>query len=185
LVDQGEHEPVVRARFSLAPGPESELRGTYFLGGTGSPLVADTDSDGVMELYAPLLPFRLLTLRSKPGVPLDAPPALGGWPVDVGGGTIPMLASFPRRMEDLMIFAEPAAVDVDGDGEDEVLMGSGGYLLHAFRPKGGEAKGFPKFTGGWIFSAPVAGDLDGDGQDEILAVTREGYLFAWRVSPGT
>jgi hypothetical protein len=62
-------------------------------------------------------------------------------------------------------------------------MGSGGYLLHAFAGAGGEAEGFPKFTGGWIFSAPAAGDLDGDGRLDVVAVTREGYLFAWEVGP--
>ena len=53
---------------------------------------------------------------------------------------------------------------MDGDGAHEVLLGSGGYLLHAFQRGGGEAAGFPKFTGGWIFSAPAVGDLDGDGE---------------------
>jgi hypothetical protein len=68
-------------------------------------------------------------------------------------------------------------------------------LLHAFKTDGGEAPGFPKFTGGWIFSTPAVGDLDGDGQRELVTVTREGFLFAWelgdsaeagadRVSPG-
>jgi len=186
LVDQTHGGPQVLARFSLAPGSASDLRGTSFLGGTGSPLLADTDGDGRTELYASLLPFRMLTLRSKPGVPLDVPLALGGWtigPISELGSTVPMLATFPRRMEDLMIWSRPAAADVDGDGKAEVLMGSGGYLLHAFVSGGGEAAGFPKFTGGWMFSAPAVGDLEGDGQSELVAVTREGYLFAWDLGP--
>ena len=90
---------------------------------------------------------------------------------------------YPRRMEDLAILATPMACDVDGDGGKEILFGSGGYLLHAFRKEGGEAAGFPKFTGGWIFSAPAVGDLDGDGRLELVSVTREGYLFAWELPP--
>jgi len=93
-----------------------------------------------------------------------------------------MIANYPRRMEDLMLMAQPIAADVDGDGLDEVLMGSGGYLVHAFRGRGGEAEGFPKFTGGWIFSAPAVGDIDGDGSLDLVTVTREGYLFAWGLS---
>ena len=171
----------VVARFEMRPDTGSALQGMSFIAGTGSPLVADTDGDGRAELYAPLLPFRMLTLRSKPGVPIDVPLALGGWPLDGDGPRRSMLAGWPQRMEDLMIFAKPAAADVDGDGHAEILMGSGGYLLHAFRgPAGeGEPDGWPKYTGGWIFSAPAIGDLDGDGRLDVVSVTREGYLFAW------
>ena len=128
----------------------------------------------------------MLTLRSKPGIPLDVPLVLGGWKLDGESGersVVPMLRNYPRRMEDMMLFASPAAVDVEGDGAVEVVMGSGGYLLHAFARSGGEAVGFPKFTGGWVFSTPDVGDIDGDGRPELVAVTREGYLFAWEMGP--
>jgi FG-GAP-like repeat/FG-GAP repeat len=194
LVDDEGSGPAIVARYSLEPAERSAFRDTYFLGGTGSPAAADLDGDGRPEIFAPLLPFRMLTLRAKPGVPLDVPLALGGWPASAARGsnvaaslsrrtsaeTVPMIPGWPRRMEDLMLFARPLAADVDGDGKDEVLMGSGGYLLHAFRGDGGDAAGFPKFTGGWTFSAPATGDLDGDGIPEIVSVTREGYVFAWR-----
>ena len=160
------------------------MQGVSFLASPGSPLVADTEGDGVPELYAPLLPLRMLTMRTSPGIPLDVPPALGGWPLRgevEEGNAIPMISGYPRRMEDLTILAAPAAADVDGDGHAEILLGSGGYLLHAFAHGGVEAAGFPKFTGGWIFSAPAVGDLDGDGERELVSVTREGYLFAWRL----
>ena len=104
LVDQpAQGAPRVVARFSLAPGADSTIQGTTFLGGTGSPLVADTDGDGSFELYVPLLPFRMLTLRSKPGIPLDVPLALGAWRLDGEPDdrkVIPMLPNYPRRMED-------------------------------------------------------------------------------------
>ncbi len=174
--------PRIVATYSMSPGPASEFASTSFLASTGSPLVADTDGDGAPELYASLLPMRMVTLRSKPGVPLDVPTVVGGWVLRAspeGASRVPMIPTYPRRMEDLTILARPLAADVDGDGNQEVLMGSGGYLLHAFRLGGGEADGFPKFTGGWIFSAPAVGDLDGDGRMDLVTVTREGYLFAW------
>ena len=176
--------PEVRTTYSMSPGPASGLKGVGFLAGTGSPLVADTDADGTPELYAPLLSMRMLSLVANPGIPMDVPLALGGWEVGGSREVEPMFPRFPRRMEDLMVLARPQAVDVDGDGKLEVLMGSGGYLLHAFRRDGGEARGYPKFTGGWIFSAPAGGDLDGDGRPEVVAVTREGYLFAWETVVG-
>lgn len=242
LVDQGpEGRPRVIAKYSMAPGASSGYEGTTFLTGMGSPLVADTDADGEPEIYAPLLPFRMLTLRLKPAVPLEAAVVIGGWPLHgarrtmVGGtkprveipadeetvrpsssestraaaatadssgkpapppasdeipgaradtsnaktGMIAMIDNYPRPIEDLMILGKPLAADVDGDGVEEVLAGSGGYLLHAYRKDGGEAAGFPKFTGGWIFSTPAVGDIDGDGRLDLVTVTREGYLFAW------
>lgn len=176
--------PRFLARFALSPAPDSALQGVSFLASPGSPLVTDADGDGALELYAPLLPMRMLTMRSNPGVPLDVPPAVGGWTLRAGdaeGESVPMLPTYPRRMEDLTILAPPAAADVDGDGRAEILLGSGGYLLHAFEAGGGEAAGFPKFTGGWIFSAPAVGDVDGDGEREVVSVTREGLLFLWRL----
>jgi hypothetical protein len=176
--------PAIIAKYSLLPGPASELQGLSFLASPGSPIVTDTDGDGALELYAPLLPLRILTLRTNPGVPLDVPPTLGAWELQPGPApapSVPMIPSYPRRMEDLTLLAAPLAADVDGDGSQEILLGSGGYLLHAFKKTGGDAEGFPKFTGGWIFSAPAVGDLDGDGEKELVSVTREGYLFAWRL----
>ncbi len=185
IVDQPRNGATrVVGRGSMAPGVGSDLRGMSFLAGTGSGHLADTDRDGTLEYYAPLLPLRMLTLRSKPGVPIDVPLALGGWELTRVGSDNPRLAmmdGYPRRMEDMMLFATAATADVDGDGSAEVLMGSGGYLLHAFRGDGGEARGFPKFTGGWTFSTPAVGDLDGDGRKELVSVTREGYLFAWEL----
>jgi hypothetical protein len=176
--------PAVLARYSLLPGPDSEFQGISFLASPGSAIVTDTDGDGTLELYAPLLPLRILSLRTNPAVPLDVPPTLGGWsvgPAPAPVSSVPMLPNYPRRMEDLTLLAAPVAADVDGDGLPEILLGSGGYLLHAFKRAGGDAEGFPKFTGGWVFSAPAVGDLDGDGEKELVSVTREGYLFAWRL----
>jgi hypothetical protein len=181
LVDHRDGQAQQVRRFSLSPSADSALNGMSFIGGTGSPLLADTDKDGVHELYASLLPFRMLTLRSKPGIPIDVPLVLGGWELAGAESPAAFAPTFPRRMEDLMIWARPSAADVDGDGVQEILMGSGGYLLHAFARAGGEPEGFPKFTGGWIFSPPVVGDLDGDGRGELVTVTREGYLFAWQL----
>jgi hypothetical protein len=185
LLDHREGDaPAVLARYSLLPGADSEIQGTSFLASPGSPVVTDTDGDGGMELYAPLLPLRMLTMRTSPGIPLDVPPVIGAWPLEPGtepASAVPMIPNYPRRLEDLIIMAAPVAADVDGDGSREILLGTGGYLLHAFKKSGGEAEGFPKFTGGWIFSAPAVGDLDGDGRQELVSVTREGFLFVWRL----
>ena len=62
--------------------------------------------------------------------------------------------------------------------DSQTLAGTGLGLLHAYDgATGHDVAGFPKVTGGWLFS-PAA--LSDDGR--IADITREGYLFQWRVS---
>jgi len=63
-----------------------------------------------------------------------------------------------------------------------VIAPSAGYFVHAWNVDGVEAKGFPKYTGGWALSTPAVGDLDGDGKLELVQVTRNGWLYAWHTS---
>jgi hypothetical protein len=95
------------------------------------------------------------------------------------------LPGFPRNIEDWQFFLNPIAGDVDGDGNEEVITGSAGYLVHAWNGDGEEAKGFPKFTGGWIANAPALGDFDGDGKLELAVGTRNGWLYAWHTEGTT
>lgn len=90
-----------------------------------------------------------------------------------------MLDAFPQLTEDISFFNSPAAADISGDGMPEMIVGTSGYVLHAFKQDGSEPAGWPKFTGGWLIASPVVGDIDGDGKNEVVVTTREGYLFAW------
>lgn len=101
---------------------------------------------------------------------------IGAWstnPEDAGD----MLDGFPQRIEDYLFFMNPTAVDVNGDDYPEVVVGSGGYYMHAWDACGREAEGWPKFVGGWIVGAAAFGDTDGDGLLEVAMVTRAGYLW--------
>jgi hypothetical protein len=94
-----------------------------------------------------------------------------------------MMATYPRIVEDLMFFGNPAVFDVDGDGQPEIVQGSGGGFVHAMNHLGAEPAGWPKFTNGWMIPIPVAGDVDGDGLLEVATASREGFLYLWDV-PG-
>jgi hypothetical protein len=87
--------------------------------------------------------------------------------------------AFPRPVDDFVLYAEPAIADVDGDGVNEVLTGSGLFLLHAIGMDGLDRGVFPKLTAGWIMMTPTIDDIDGDGVNEVAAVTREGGIFIW------
>jgi len=87
---------------------------------------------------------------------------------------------FRQHFDDINFFVNPVNADLDGDGLNEMIAGSGGYLVHATNVNMAEPAGWPKFTQNWIIASPVIGDLDGNGSAEVVAVTHEGNLFAWR-----
>lgn len=103
---------------------------------------------------------------------------VGVW--DTMGGK--MLPGFPQRIEDYMFFVNPSVADVSGDNYPEVVIGSGGYYLHAWDACGREAEGFPKFVGSWITGSAALGDVDGDGMLDVAIATRMGYLYVFRTN---
>jgi subtilisin family serine protease len=132
-------------------------------------------SDGPLRLFGGMVDSRLAAAQSSPATKVEFEHLIGGW--DAASGA--WLDAWPRPMEGWTIVAAPALADVDGDGAAEVLAGSSGNLLHAFREDGSEPGGWPKDTAGWLLAAPAVGDVDGDGRLEVVAVTRDGWLYTW------
>lgn len=86
---------------------------------------------------------------------------------------------FRHKMDDIVFFTNPAVAELSGDDLPEVVVGSGGYLLHVFDVNGDVPTGYPKMTGGWITTSPAMADIDRDGLFEIALFTHEGYVFVW------
>ena len=109
---------------------------------------------------------------------------LAGWSGALdSSGSQPALRSlpgFPRIMEDMQFFLNPALADIDGDGDLEAINGSAGHIVHAYDAYGQEPAGWPKDTGQWILGSPAVGDVDGDGYLDVWTGTRDGYLYGWR-----
>jgi hypothetical protein len=83
------------------------------------------------------------------------------------------------------------AVDLDGDGVKEILLGSmwEANSVHVFRLDGTEwndgdqDSGTPGIFGetdGRIHATPLAVDIDGDQQMEIFAGSFDGFVYGWR-----
>ena len=131
--------------------------------------------DGPLGFFSGLVDTRFALASQTPAQRIPYEHILGGWDAATGSH----LAGFPAPVEQFQILATPAVADVDADGAAEVIAGTSGLLLHAFREDGSEPAGWPKQTGGWLFAAPAVGDVDGDRKLEVVAVTREGYMFVW------
>ena len=130
---------------------------------------------GGLGYFSGLVDTQFAVATQAPAQRIPFQHILGGW--DAASGN--HLAGFPAPVEQLQIITAPAVADIDGDGSAEVIAGTSGLLLHAFREDGTEANGWPKQTGGWLFAGPAVGDVDGDDKLEVVAVTREGYLWVW------
>jgi uncharacterized repeat protein (TIGR01451 family) len=73
-------------------------------------------------------------------------------------------------------FSSPTLVDLDGNGDNELLVGDGSGRVQAWAADGSVLPGFPYDTGYDRVQGPLAvGDLTGDGDLEIVAGTRANY----------
>jgi hypothetical protein len=88
----------------------------------------------------------------------------------------------------------PAFEDLDADGADELVIGDGNGLVHAFKADGSEAAGWPVHTtpltlpdkpifknrfAALLLGAPAIADLDGDGWAEVSVADTSGFLHVW------
>ena len=79
---------------------------------------------------------------------------------------------------DSRIKSSPAVVDIDGDGDLEIVFGSYDGYLHVLNHDGSPVGGnWPFDTGDQIWASPAVADLDGDGAMEIIIVSKSKHLF--------
>jgi hypothetical protein len=81
-------------------------------------------------------------------------------------------------------YGTPAIVDLDGDGEKDIVFASFDGVLHAWRPDGSNLPGFPQTLGGAIAGSVAVGHLDGPGDGSLEIVIGSGggddslYVFS-------
>jgi hypothetical protein len=141
----------------------------------GGPALGDLDGDGKADVAAPTVGGRQALDQLLPG-DQNGDTQLSAWSTS---DLSKMLPGFPHRTTDLAFFVTPAMVDVDGDGDLDVVAGNGVQTIDAVDAGGQVAPGFPKLTGGWVVGTPGFGDLDGDGRAEMAVTRRDGVLLVW------
>jgi hypothetical protein len=93
------------------------------------------------------------------------------------------LPGYPTQIQGLDFLGAPLITDIAGSGQGGLVTAGDSSALEGSGTGGSELPGFPKFTTGWILWSPAAGDLLSEGHADLVALTREGYLMAWR-TPG-
>jgi hypothetical protein len=139
-----------------------------------NPAFGDLDGDGMPDLLqggAGALWVASLAMNEQ----FDFQHAVIAW----SGASGEILEGWPRQIEDIQFLVSPAVADITGDGRNEAIYGSGGFMVYAWDGQGEVAPGWPKFTGHWILGSPAVGDIDGDGYLDVVVATREGWLHAW------
>lgn len=100
---------------------------------------------------------------------------------DGGDGSI--LPGFPARQDGFPFYTAPVSADLGGAaGKRAVVESNDSYWVHAFLPGGGEAPGFPKYTGQWPSFSGVVSDPRMDGRLTFATGSREGDVFVWRTA---
>jgi hypothetical protein len=161
------------------PNPPYRPSGdTHTITLTGQGGLGDLNGDGTPELVQSTTGIEsIVSSLSVPGIATLPQVYEKAW--NVADGSV--VSGFPRRQDGFPFYDSPVIADVGGGGARQAIEANDNYWVHAYSAAGGEAPGFPKYTGQWVGFSGVLGDPRMDGHLHYATVTREGYLFDWRV----
>jgi M6 family metalloprotease-like protein len=147
-------------RISILHNDGSGFRNKQYIGLAGQPALGDIDSDGYPEIVVGG-DSKIYAFNHNGTLLTDFPINLGLY--DLNG----------------MIDAPPILIDIDADGNPDIIVGLPGGAVYAFNYRGDMIAGFPLPSSFGIDDAAVAGDLNHDGQIDMLAVESTGFVKAW------
>jgi hypothetical protein len=130
------------------------LKWSFQTGGVinGAPCLVDCDGNGTLEIFVGSEDGYVYGLNSTGG-------QLTAW-------------GWPRYAEaafgNFGVYSSPAAGDLDGDDNVEIVVGSWGHYICAWHYEGGSVAGWPYYNADTVWSSPACGDVDLDGKDEVL-----------------
>jgi WD40 repeat protein len=147
-------------RYPGWPKPAA-VNSTY--GHTSSPVVADLDNNGQLDILYAANDGRF-HVWSRNGVPFPA---------------FANVTFAPGTVSQDYTQATPTVADVDGDGFLEILLGAEDRKIYGWNHDGSELAGFPIVTGGEIRGAVTIQDLDADGRIELAVAGNDRVVSVW------
>jgi hypothetical protein len=130
------------------------------LGLPPSPAIVDFEGDGQMEIVAAGIQsytsMNVIVCDNQGNV-------LPGWPV---------------HLEDSSE-ASPVVVDLDGDRELEIMLGTERGLFYAWNLDGSLMSGFPILTQAEVRSSPTIDDLDGNLTVDVALMGWDAFVYVW------
>jgi hypothetical protein len=138
--------------------------GSYYAAG---PAIADLDGTGHRQVIAPTWTSGALYVFDDQGH------VVPGWPVSTGA-----------------VWSSPTIADLNHDGHKEIIVGSNGNNLYAFRSNGAEWMDgdsnpgttgiFKVLNGGFTVGTAAVAPLENNGVTDIIIGDEGGSLYAWR-----
>ncbi|MCD6520885.1 MAG: VCBS repeat-containing protein [Anaerolineae bacterium] len=136
--------------------------------------VEDLDGDGTMEVIA------TEGLRVCGGALEGGRCGSEGMRIYVWDAEGKLLPGWPQMPGSDNWLTAPVVADLDGNGNQEIIVGSADGFIYVYSYTGQLLEGWPRSAGTFIRAAPSCGDLDGDGSLEIVSCDQEGHISAWR-----
>jgi hypothetical protein len=138
--------------------------GNYYAAG---PAIADLNGTGHRQIVAPAWNSGVVYVFDDQGQ------VVPGWPVSTGA-----------------VWSSPTISDLDHDGHKEIIFGSNGDNLYAFRSNGSEWMDgdanpatlgiFKVLSGGFTVGTVAVAPLENNGVTDIIIGDEAGNLYAWR-----
>ncbi|MGQ9602646.1 MAG: M6 family metalloprotease domain-containing protein [bacterium] len=128
-----------------------------------SPIVADIDGDGFVEIVVGCIGSDIGTSKGLVYAwDLDGTP-INGFPVELQGG----------------VRNKPAACDLDADGKQELIVATTSGYVYVLTEDGRNYPGWPQIMPSKVSVSPVVGDVDDDGFVEIICCGTDGSIYVW------
>jgi len=130
-----------------------------------SPIVADLEPDGSLDIV-------VLSTDGKLHVLTPDGVEHAGWPVQIGP---PSLIADGQNW----LSGSAALVDLDADGDLEIIQATFDGKLHVLDALGAPRPGFPVSMGSYSTDTPTVADLDGDHVPEIICRYNPSSVGVW------